>query len=90
MCYNIYVNKIWEDLLMDTELTMIQINQDLNELAEQYAGAASNERLWAKGAPDVETAKMHEENAIQNHKMSLFYGYLASRALDLLESFEED
>ena len=75
---------------MDTELMMIQVNQDFNELAEQYAGAASNERLWAKGAPDAETARMHEENAIHNHTMSLFYGYLASRALDLIESFEED
>jgi hypothetical protein len=75
---------------MDTELMMIQMEQDFNELAEQYAGAASNERLWAKGAPDAETAKMHELNAIQNHKMSLFYSYLASRALDLIESFEEE
>lgn len=75
---------------MDTEIMMIQINQDLTELAEQYAGAASNERLWAKGAPDSETAKMHEQNAIHNHTMSLFYGYLASRALDLIESYEEE
>ena len=75
---------------MDTELMMIQINQDMNELAEQYMGAASNERLWAKGAPDAETAKMHEQNAIQNHTMGLFYGYLASRALDLIESYEEE
>jgi hypothetical protein len=75
---------------MDTELMMIQIKQDMEELAEQYAGAASNERLWAKGAPDAETARMHEQNAIHNHTMMLFYGYLASRALDLIESFEED
>lgn len=75
---------------MDTELTTIQFTQDMEELAEQYAGAASNERLWAKGAPDAETAQMHEENAIQNHTMALFYGYLASRALDLIESFEEN
>jgi hypothetical protein len=75
---------------MDTELMMIQMKQDFEELAEQYAGAASNERLWAKGAPDAETARMHEENAIQNHTMALFYGYLASRALDLVESYMED
>jgi hypothetical protein len=75
---------------MDTELMMIQINQDLQELAEEYAGAASNERLWAKGAPDTETARMHEQNAEHAHTMSLFYGYLASRALDLIESYEED
>ena len=48
---------------MDIELTTIQITQDMEELAEQYEVAASNERLWAKGSPDAETAQMHEENA---------------------------
>ena len=35
----------------------------LDELISDYRGAASNERLWAKGAPDAEQAQMHEENA---------------------------
>lgn len=35
----------------------------LEELIEEHRIAASNERLWAKGAPDAETAQMHEENA---------------------------
>lgn len=35
----------------------------LDELISDYRGAASNERLWAKGAPDVEQAQMHKENA---------------------------
>ncbi len=35
----------------------------LEELIEEHQVAASNERLWAKGAPDTETARMHEENA---------------------------
>lgn len=35
----------------------------LEELIEEHTVAASNERLWAKGAPDQETAQMHEENA---------------------------
>ena len=35
----------------------------LEELIEEYRVAASNERLWAKGAPDAETAQMHEDNA---------------------------
>lgn len=35
----------------------------LEELIEEHRIAASNERLWAKGAPDTETARMHEENA---------------------------
>lgn len=75
---------------MDTELTIIQITQDFEEHAEEYAVAASNERLWAKGSPDPETARMHKENAEHNSKMAKFYHYLATRALDLIESFEED
>ncbi len=35
----------------------------LEELIEEHRVAASNERLWAKGSPDAETAQMHEENA---------------------------
>ena len=35
----------------------------LEEIIEEHRVAASNERLWAKGAPDAETAQMHEENA---------------------------
>ena len=35
----------------------------LEELIEEHRVAASNERLWAKGADDTETAQMHEENA---------------------------
>ena len=35
----------------------------LEELIEEHRIAASNERLWAKGSPDTETAQMHEENA---------------------------
>jgi hypothetical protein len=75
---------------MDTELMMIQMEQDFNELAEQYDGAASNERLWAKGSPDAETAQMHEENAEHAFEMAKFYRYLATRALDLVETFQEE
>lgn len=35
----------------------------LEELISDYRGAASNERLWSKGANDAEQARMHEENA---------------------------
>lgn len=35
----------------------------LEELIDEHTVAACNERLWAKGAPDAETARMHEENA---------------------------
>lgn len=35
----------------------------LEELIEEHKVAASNERLWSKGAEDKEQARMHEENA---------------------------
>ena len=35
----------------------------LEELIEEYRVAASNERLWAKGAPFADIAQMHEDNA---------------------------
>lgn len=35
----------------------------LEELIEEHRVAASNERLWSKGANDEEQARMHEENA---------------------------
>jgi uncharacterized membrane protein len=75
---------------MDTELMMIQMEHDFNELAEQYDGAAENELIFALGAPTAEATKMHTQNVVQNREMSKFYRYLATRALDLIESFEEE
>lgn len=75
---------------MDRELTIIQITQDMNELAEQYEGAASNERLWAKGSPDAETAQMHEENAEHASAMAEMYHRMAKYPEAILKLFEED
>ena len=75
---------------MDTELMMIQMENDFNELAEQYDGAAENELLFALGAPDADATKMHTQNVMQNREMAKFYRYLATRTLDLIESFEEE
>lgn len=75
---------------MDRELTTIQITQDMNELAEQYEGAASNERLWAKGAPDADTAQMHEENAEHCSLMAEMYRRMAKYPEAILKLFEED
>jgi hypothetical protein len=75
---------------MDRELTIIQITQDMNELAEQYEGAASNERLWAKGAPDTESAQMHEENAEHCSMMAEMYHRMAKYPEAILKLFEED
>lgn len=38
----------------------------LDEFIEEHRVAASNERLWAIGAPDAETAEMHFENAAEH------------------------
>ena len=35
----------------------------LEELIEEHKVAASNERLWSKGADNKEQARIHEENA---------------------------
>ena len=75
---------------MDTELTIIQVTQDMEELAEQYESAASNERLWAKGSPDVETARMHEENAEHASMMAEMYHKIAKYPEIILKSFKED
>lgn len=75
---------------MDMELTKIQMVQDFSELAEQYDSAASNERLWAKGSPDSETAQMHEENAEHAAEMAEMYRRMAKYPEALLKLFEED
>ena len=75
---------------MDIELQQIQLENDLKELAEQYDGAADNELLFALGAPDAEATKLHTQNVVQNREMAKFYRYLATRALDLIESYEEE
>ena len=75
---------------MDMELMQIQMEQDFEELAEQYDGAAENESIWASGAKTREMIEMHLQNAAQNRELAKFYRYLAGRALDLVESFEED
>jgi uncharacterized membrane protein len=75
---------------MDTELMMIQMENDFNELAEQYDGAAENELLFALGAPTAEATELHTQNVIQNREMAKFYRYLATRALDLIETFQEE
>ena len=55
------------------ENIIIKITNDMAELAEQYEGAASNERLWAKGSPDQETAAMHEHNAAECAVLAAIY-----------------
>jgi hypothetical protein len=75
---------------MDMELTKIQLVQEFSELAEEYDGAASNERLWAKGANDSETARMHEENAEHCVMMAKMYRNMAKYPDTIIKLFMED
>ena len=75
---------------MDKELTLIHMVQDFSECAEEYEGAASNERLWAKGAEDPETAAMHEENAEHCMMMAKLYRNMAKYPETVLKLLMED
>ena len=59
------------------------------EQAEEHRVAASNERLWAKGAPDQETAEMHEDNAIHNMQLADIYEKLAANIYSVVETYGE-
>jgi hypothetical protein len=71
------------------ENVIINIINDMAELAEQYEGAASNERLWAKGAPDRETAVMHESNAAECAYLADFYKRLSENPQLLINALED-
>jgi hypothetical protein len=75
---------------MDNELMLIQINQDLSELAEEYLGAASNERLWAKGSETEEEIQMHEANAEHASMMAQMYRNMAKYPESIAKLFMED
>ena len=75
---------------MDIETMMIQLDQDLQELAEQYDGAADNELQWALGAPDAEQTRMHTENVVHNRMMAVMYRKMAEQAKSLVETYAED
>ena len=57
------------------------------EQAEEHRIAASNERLWAKGAPDQETAEMHEDNAMFNMQLADIYENMAKDVLNIVEKY---
>ena len=75
---------------MDKELTLIQIVQDMSELAEEYDGAASNERLWAKGSDTDEEIQMHEENAAHCAMMAELFRNIAKHPETIIKLFAEE
>lgn len=70
------------------ENIIINIINDMAELAEQYEGAASNERLWAKGAPNRETTAMQEGNAAECAYLADFYKRLSENPQLLINVLE--
>ena len=75
---------------MDKELTLIQIVQDMSELVEEYAGAASNERLWAKGSDTDEDIQMHEANAEHCMMMADLFRNIAKYPETIIKLFAEE
>ena len=63
------------------------IRTELEELAEEHRVAASNERLWAKGAPNAEAVEMHEDNAIANSQIADIYNKLAANVYSVVETY---
>lgn len=62
---------------------IVQMEQDFEALACEHEVAASNERLWAKGADDTDTAQMHEENADNHMLLAKMYRSMALSAFEL-------
>lgn len=74
---------------MNTEMLMNQMEQDFETLAQEHEVAASNERLWAKGSSDAETAAMHEENAQGHLLLARMYRRMKDDTLAFVETYED-
>lgn len=75
---------------MDTQTLMNQMELDFENLAKEHEVAASNERLWAKGASDSETATMHEENAEGHLMLARMYRRMLGDTLAFVETYDDD
>lgn len=75
---------------MDTEMIMIQMEQDFEELAKEHDVAADNEYIWALGAPDAEQTKMHTENMEQHKLLARMYRRMKDNCLAFVETYDDD
>ena len=67
---------------------ILELLRDLfAEQAEEHRVAASNERIWAKGAPNAETAAMHEDNVLMNMQLADIYENMAEDVLNIVEKY---
>ena len=74
---------------MNTEMLMNQMEQDFRSLIEQHEIAASNERIWAKGSEDLETATMHENNAEGHLLLARMYHRMINDTLAFVDTYED-
>jgi len=67
---------------------LAQITIDFGVLADEHEGAAKNEELWAKGAPDAETSEMHVENATTHRDLAKAYREISNNPKAFFEFIE--
>ncbi len=65
------------------------LENELKVLAKEHDGIADNECIWALGAPDAETTKMHTDNMAEHRRLAAMYRAMAENAINLLEEFGE-
>lgn len=75
---------------MDIETMYILMEQDFESLAQEHDGIADNERLWALGAPDAETAKMHTENMAMHCLLAKMYRKMKEDVLAFIETYDDE
>jgi hypothetical protein len=66
------------------------MEQDFENLASEHEVAASNERIWAKGASDAETAAMHEGNAEGHLLLARMFRRMKDDCLAFVETYDDD
>jgi hypothetical protein len=64
---------------------LAQITIDFGVLADEHEGAAQNEHIWGLGAPDAETAEMHEENAETHAQLAEWFKDISNNPKWLLD-----
>ena len=62
-----------------TENMKIWLKELYLEAAEEHFGAASNEHLWALGAPTDEASMLHEMNADEHRAFAIMLESMANK-----------
>lgn len=75
---------------MDTEMIVGQMEQDLENLAKEHDGTAENEYIWALGAPDAESTKMHTENMVQHRLLARMYRRMKNDCLAFVDTYDDN